>query len=299
LLTVCFLSSCATYSDTFFAMGTFMSLTVYDTNEQTAKTAVAEIVDYVDELEKLFSTRLPGSALKRFRFSEQDFQDFENLPAEFEEVLALSLEWMDKTDGAFNVQLQNLTSLWAFDSDEPRVPSDEEIAAALSETAQLDFGAVAKGYAARKAALILESHGIKSAIINLGGDVYIMGDSRSVGIIDPLEPSRICGVLNVSNKAVATSANYERYFEVQGERYHHILDSKTGKPAQSGIISATVITDDPAVADILATAFYVMGEQKAAEFKENFNLTYVDYILVDETGRQFLSEGFSVEYEPK
>ena len=160
---------------------------------------------------------------------------------------------------------------------------------------QLDLGALAKGYASDKAAEILRENGIEHALINLGGSIMTIGGNPNgspwkIGIRNPFSLDENIGVLEVTDKAVVTSGSYERFFTAEdGNTYHHIIDPATGCPAESGLVSVTVIGDSGIMCDALSTALFVMGAEKAAEYhreKGGF-----DMILVTEEGEILITDG--------
>ena len=199
------------------------------------------------------------------------------------ELLALGLSTYDQTHGAVDVTCGALSTLWKTYRDAPAaaLPTPAEIEAALAQTdhtalrlsgdtAQLtlpgmtvDVGAIAKGYAARKALAFLRENGVTSAMLNLGGTVCALGvkadtgEPWSVGVTNPDDPGSYGLVLQVQDKSVATSGDYERYFDVDGTRYCHILDTATGYPART-VRAVTVIAGDAALADALSTALFVL-----------------------------------------
>ena len=165
----------------------------------------------------------------------------------------------------------------------------------LSENTAIDFGGIAKGYASEKARDILSQCNIKSAMINLGGNVCALGhkpdgNNWKVAIKSPFDSEKQLGIVSVHDKAVITSGGYERYFEKDSVRYHHIIDPFTGYPADNGIISVTIISDDPTLADALSTALYVMGKEKAISFWKN-NSDLFDLVICDEDNNLYVTEG--------
>ncbi|MDR1753526.1 MAG: FAD:protein FMN transferase [Eubacterium sp.] len=302
-------------------MGTIMNIAIYDIDVNTAKSAINEAKEYIEKLENLTSAKLQHSGLSLI--NSDTGENPLVVDGELYDLLEMSSDMSKATEGAFDITLLNLAALWSVEqkmkseSEIHNIPSEYEIKQTLSRCGyknlkvnngkvwlnndiKIDLGAVAKGYAADNAIEILKRHGVSSAILNLGGNVYVLGKNKnsnwSVGITDPLNPSEICAIIKTSDKAVVTSANYERYFEINGKRYHHIFDSRTGYPAESGIISVTVIGDSSTLCDMLSTAFFVMGAEKAAKFKEKHKID-VDYIIINKEGEHILSEGFSLEYE--
>ena len=159
----------------------------------------------------------------------------------------------------------------------------------------IDFGGIGKGYTSNRVMEIFKEHGVTSGIINLGGNVQTLGSHTdgskwNVAIKDPMHTDDMLGTLKISNQAVITSGGYERYFEENGKTYHHIIDPATGYPADSGIISATMISEDGILADGLSTSLFIMGIDKATEYwrqsKESF-----DFILEDKDGTLYVTEG--------
>ncbi len=264
-----FLTSCSgkeyTESD-FFAMDTYMTVSVAGT-EDDAAAAEAEI----HRLDLL---------LTRENINLSD--------AELQELVRFSFRVSELTGGAFDITVGPLCDIWGFQGKNYRVPSAEEIAAALALTGyekisvtdsavtlpsgmSLDFGAIGKGYAGDKVSELLKSRNVTSAIISLGGNVHATGarsDSSDwrVGIRDPFTGADYLGYVDVTDKAVVTSGGYERYFESGGKKYVHIIDPDTGAPSESDIASVTVISQSGALADALSTALYVMGSEGAERF---------------------------------
>ncbi|MDR0570809.1 MAG: FAD:protein FMN transferase [Clostridiales Family XIII bacterium] len=205
-----------------------------------------------------------------------------------EEALAISAE----TNGAFDPTIRPVATLWDLGSGNERIPSDNEIAEAMSKIGYarvtldkttrgvsldslgmaLDLGGIAKGYACDTAVAILKKNGARRGIIDLGGNIYAYGTKLGgkpwvVGVRTPIpgENGYFC-TLNVSDKAVVTSGAYERFFEKDGRRYHHIFDPSTGRPADNGLLSVTIVASSATVADALSTACFVMGAERGRAF---------------------------------
>lgn len=219
-------------------------------------------------------------------------------------VIAKALDYAQKTNGAFNPLIGEIVDLWGIGTEYARVPSEEELenlvphldysqleltqnpytAKLTSDQVKLDLGAIAKGYAGDEMRDILLEHGISSALLNLGGNVLVIGhkpDGKpwSIGVQDPnADRGEIGGIIKTQDNSVVTSGSYERFFEVDGIRYHHIMDPFTGAPAQSGVISSTIITPNSADADALSTAVYVLGKDPGLELLES--LEDVEGIIV-------------------
>ena len=166
----------------------------------------------------------------------------------------------------------------------------------LDRGQEIDFGGIAKGYASDRAIEIFEEYNVKSGLVSLGGNVKTLncnpeGRPWAIGIRDPLgENGEMIAAVAVENQAVVTSGGYERYFEEAGETYIHIIDPKTGRPAESGLISVTVISEDGMLADALSTALYIMGEEEGEEFWRLSGEAF-EFVFVTEDDRILVSEG--------
>jgi thiamine biosynthesis lipoprotein len=191
------------------------------------------------------------------------------------------------TDGAFDIRIAPLTDLWGFRTDNPHIPDIAAISKALPLTRSdfilkedscelktagsgLDVGGIAKGFAIDLAVEKLQSLGIKSGIVSAGGDVKVFGSLEKnkkwrIGIRHPRKADDFYTIIEIEKGAVSTSGDYQQYFEVDGIRYHHIIDPETGYPPHH-CVSATVIAETGATADALATALFVMGPEKGTEW---------------------------------
>ena len=205
------------------------------------------------------------------------------------EVVKASRKLYDLTEGVFNPLIGAVTRLWKINTGDKILPSREslDIAINLSDINNLeindnensiflrgrgcvlDLGGIAKGFASEKISDMLKTRGVKSGIIDLGGNIYAIGlkndgQKWNIGVRDPLEPSGSPAlVLSVRDSAVITSGNYERYKIIDGKRFSHFFDPKTGESIQSDLLSVTIITPDGSLADGLATAFMITGSERA------------------------------------
>ena len=296
LMIVCLISSCSNNKESrvqLFCMDTVMDLRAYG---EEGNDAVKSAEEELKHLETLFDRKSDTSDIHNINSGKE-------VSEETEEILKKALEISAKTNGAFDITVSPVMDLWGFYDGNYSVPSDTDIKNALKSVnykniffnngkinilnnAGIDLGGIAKGYASDKVIDIFKDYGIKSAIINLGGNVFALGrrsDGKmwTVAITDPYDRENYALTLEVEDKAVITSGGYQRFFEENGKKYHHIIDPKTGYPAQSGIESVTVISSDATEADALSTALFVMGKDKAAEFlKKNRNIDAV--IITDE-----------------
>jgi thiamine biosynthesis lipoprotein len=236
-----------------------------------------------------------------------------------------ALEICNETDRAFNPTIYPLMELWGFTTGDYKIPKEKEIKKLLAnmnpsditlneETGEVtfakngmkvDFGGIAKGYTSAEIMDIFRENDVESGMVSLGGNVQVLGlktdgSPWKVAIQNPNSEEEYLGVLETEDKAVITSGGYERYFEKEGKTYHHILDPSTGKPAESGLTSVTIVSTDGVMADGLSTALFVMGTQKAKAFWKNHSEEF-EVILYTDDGKLLISEGleniFDSDYE--
>ena len=286
VLAVC-LTGCAPkeYTGQIFAMDTFMQLTVYgDGDGVTGQQALQQAQSRVYELEAALSVTRENSAVHKINeHCGQTVAVDEDTAA----LLSRTLERCEETGGALDITAYPAVRAWGFTTGEHRVPDVEELAAlaekidytqvklektsvTLPEDVQIDLGAVAKGFTGDVLAARLRELGIESACLSLGGNIHTIGtnsegDPWRVGIQHPTTGGALA-VVEVANKAVVTSGNYQRYFEENGETYWHILDPDTAAPARSGLVSVSVIGAEGTRCDALSTALFVMGLDEASAF---------------------------------
>ena len=164
---------------------------------------------------------------------------------------------------------------------------------------RVDLGGIAKGHAVDRAIGLLQARGIKQAIVSAGGDSRIVGDRHGrpwmVGVRDPRREKEMAAILPLSDTAVSTSGDYERYFELDGVRYHHIISPASGRPA-TGVRSVTVVGQDSTTMDALSTSVFVLGVQKGLSLVES--LTDVEAVIIDDAGRMHYSSGLLRRQSP-
>ena len=235
------------------------------------------------------------------------------------------------TGGLFDVTVYPLMQLWGFPTGDYRVPIQEEISSTLSlvdaaqiqiegaqvtlgSGQQVDLGGIAKGYASDRVMELYREYGVTSGMVSLGGNIETLGTKPDgtdwkIGIRNPeITAASDIGsgtedvllALEVENRAVITSGGYERYFEENGETYIHILDPRTGYPADSGLLSVTVVSEKGMLADALSTSLYIMGEADAAEYWRihgNDEGNSFELVLVDTSGKVYATEGLRDKIE--
>ena len=278
------------YTQTEFMLDTVITVTAYGNN---AKSATKAAFKRIKEIEDKFNAYDESSEVSRINKSEKT----QNVDSEVYNLIKKSLEFSYATEGAFDITLKPLSDLWRIGTENERVPSESEIEAAilrcgssfvslsdddmsvtfLKEDMSFDLGAVAKGYAAEEAVRVLKENGVKNAYLDLGGNVAVIGKKPLglfenifnlkkerdfvIGIQHPTKSrGEIIDTVTGNDNYIVTSGAYERCFYENGIRYHHILDSETGYPAESEFDSVTVISKDGTAADMISTALFVMGK---------------------------------------
>jgi thiamine biosynthesis lipoprotein len=325
LLALFLISGCsgAPAPESGFALGTVCTVDLYGRGSKARHRAVFA---RLEELEDILSANREGADLDRV--NRGSGLEGVPVRHELIEVLTKALYYAEMSGGAFDPTVGPLVKLWGIGTDAPRIPSDEEISGALAlvgydnveielyqtgqtvqtgKTAEtggtvflkyrgmaLDLGAIAKGYAADEAVRLLAREGIKMGLIDLGGNIFAYGERKPgkpwrIGVQDPGEQrGAYLGVLELSNKSVVTSGVYERYFEEGGRRYHHILSTETGRPAETGLLSVTIVADSSTDADALSTAAFALGWEKGRRLIE----------AVPGAGGIFVFEDLSVRITP-
>lgn len=299
------------------AMDTYMTLKAYGKNRDEALDAAKMEIERLDDLWSVGNSDSEVSALNK---EKQITASDETI-----ELIECAQKISDATNGAFDITIYPLMDLWGFTTQKYQVPEDAAIAKILKnnigmdkvvveddsntvtllDDAQIDLGGIAKGFASQSVAQIFEEYQVSHGIISLGGNVQAIGTKPDgsrwkVGIESPDDNFDMVGTYEAKDEAVITSGGYERYFEKDGKTYHHILDPKTGKPADSDLISVTIVSKSGMKADCLSTTLFVLGKEDAIRYwkgqKDDF-----DFILVDEDDRIYVSEGieehFSSDYD--
>jgi thiamine biosynthesis lipoprotein len=292
-------------SRTALLMGTLVEIQANGDDRELLETAVTDAIAEMSRLEQLFSTHIPQSEINRL-------SDAGTLQVSIEtaELLTLGQQIARSSQGAFDMCLGNLKRLWDIESQAPKTPSEKELREALrgigpeslqiegrqvtkqTESLRIDLGGIAKGYAVDRAVEILRAAGVLSAAVNAGGDIRLLGYRQGqpwrIGIQHPRQNGEVIATLMLQDRAVVTSGDYERYFEVEGTRYHHLFDPQTGRPAR-GCQSVTVVAADAASADALATAAFVLGPQKGLALLEQ--MPEVEGFLIAADGSRLTTSG--------
>lgn len=278
----------------FLAMDTFMHLTAYGDGGQVALVAVREDILLLDSL--LAVTEETSEVYALNHRTDTTLTLSPELTALLEQALILARQ----TGGAFDPTVYPVVRAWGFTADTHQVPPQAQLdvllplvdhtkltlnenTLTLPLDVQLDFGGIAKGWAGDRAAQLLRGRGVSSAIVRLGGNIHTIGTKPdgslwNIGIEDP-DSGATLGTVSVADLAVVTSGSYQRFFTVDGQTYHHIIDPATGYPAHSGLSSVTVIGKHGARCDALSTALFVMGLEQGTQFwreHRDFEAVFVD-----------------------
>ncbi len=272
----------SSYDTTDIAMGTIISQKVYGKNN---KAAAEEGIAKIKSLERMLSFYLPGSEISRLNF----FAGRNNVKLSPETffILSKSIEYSRLSEGAFNIMVGPLVKKWKVTGDNPVIPSPAEIKSLLSlidyrdlilngnelsarlqkKGQMVDLGGIAKGFAADEVIKIYKKHGIKSAILDIGGNISVIGfkpdgSPWTIGLQDPSKErgDYICSI-NAHDISFSTSGAYERFFKKNGKIYHHIINPKTGYPSESDLLSVTIIGKNSIDTDALSKAF-ILGLNK-------------------------------------
>lgn len=255
-----------------------------DCNAKRVDEAIEKAFGEMIRVESVFSVYKADSEVSGI--NRLKIRETLKISSETFDLISKSIEYSRKTGGAFDITVKPLIDIWVKAKADGKMPAEDDIKDVMKRVGSddilldkadgtiafkksgmaLDLGGVAKGYAADRAIKILMENGIRNAIVNSGGDMYCLGmrskdEIWSVGIQHPRDKNRIFLELKLKNRAVDTSGDYEKYFILDGKRYSHIINPATGYPVGDDVVSASVIADDAATADILATALCVLGRE--------------------------------------
>lgn len=306
LLTGCGTQGPPSHSVTVIAMDTVMTITAYGNSESALELAQRRIL----ELDSLLSVTDPDSQIYQLNHAGS-----QSLSPDAASLLSQALELCRRTGGLLDLTIYPVVRSWGFTTGQYAVPDRDTIAqllakvdytqvgfdpttntATLPHGMELDLGSVAKGYTGDVLAALMAEHGVDSALLDLGGNIYAIGakpdgSAWRIAIRDPLNPGSSLGVVSASNEVIITSGGYERYFEQDGVRYWHIIDPSTGFPARSGLSSVTIVGESGLYCDGLSTALFIMGMEGAlAYWRANRDF---EAILVSDSGAITVTPGLS------
>lgn len=291
-----------TLSRTFFAADTVCTITLYDGSESDLDGAV----DIVFSLADKFNCRDENSELGILNKTKS----CKNPSSELKEIIEQGMLFSSLGKGSFDITVKPLSSLWDFKNEV--IPKNADISAVLPKIgyknieisdsyitlkngAEIDLGGIAKGYMADKITDFLIRNGVKSAVINLGGNVSVIGKKQNknftVGIQKPFGEGN-SALISCYDMSVVTSGIYQRYFEKNGKIHHHLLNTKTGYPEQNGLYSVTIISKFATVADALSTLCFLEGLEKGMELIEKQE--GIEAVFIDKNQKMHLSSGLTL-----
>lgn len=298
-------------------MGTVISVTLYDSTDESI---LDKVFDKVKNLEETFSINETGTEVDKIN----DNAGIEPVKVSDDtiEVVKEGIYYSDLSHGKFDITVGPLVKLWNIpDRPTEDIPTQDELNVVLPLTnykdvvideanktvfltrpgMMLDLGGIAKGYAADVISKMLTDEGVKSAIIDLGGNIFahgekVSGDAWKIGIQNPFSNrGEIVGAISVKNKSIVTSGIYERYIEVDGVKYHHILNPETGYPYENDIAGITIISDKSTTGDALSTSVFALGIEEGMKFVEE--LDDVDAIFVTKEKGIYVTSGIKDNFE--
>jgi FAD:protein FMN transferase len=301
-----------------YAMGTLINLRV-NTPPSQAKEVIQEVLALIDRLEKIMSYYDIASQVSQI--NQQAGKAWVSVDPELFVVIKESQRYARLTNGLFNITVAALITLWQHSGNCGQIPSHSFIEDVLTKVdyedilideqnrkiklrqkgQKIDLGGIAKGYAANQVIQYYRQKGLHSAIINLGGNVALLGKREDgklwqVGIQDPdRERGQCLATIAVSDTSVVTSGDYERFFLEDDRRYHHILNPFTGYPVDSRLRSVTVIHPDAMLADVLATTLFISGLEKGIKMLRCF--ADIEVIIVHEDKKIYLSKGLLNQFQ--
>ena len=302
------------FSKKLILMGCKFDITIVEKSENQANKYIQMAIEEIKRIENLISSWKKDSqtslinknaGIKPVKVSKELF-----------DLISRSLFISKITDGAFDISFASIDKIWKFDGSMKKLPSEKKIKESVNRInfqniilnknkstvylkikgMKIGFGAIGKGYAADKAKKLLVSQGVKAGIINASGDMNTWGKQPNgkewnVAITNPLNKNKAFALLPISNKAVVTSGDYERFVKINGKKYAHIINPKTGYPT-SGIISVSVFAESAELADALATSVFVMGIDVGLDRINQ--LPNIECIIIDDKGKVFTSSNISI-----
>lgn len=291
-------------------MGTITQLKLFGKNSEKAVDSAVDRLNDIDDKLSVFKTY---SEISQINSNAGGIPYIVSSDTFF--LLDKSLGYSRLLDGTFDPTIRPVVALWQIGTGNENIPEEKDIKEKLKlvnykdiimnyneqsvllkhKYQSIDLGGIAKGYAADEIRNIFIKNHIKSALIDLGGNIFALGSKPdgtpwNIGIQDPVKPrGEFVGVLNLKNKSVVTSGNYEKYFIKEGKKYHHIIDPRNGYPSESNLLSATIISDDSLDGDGLSTGVYILGMDKAIKLIES--MKGIDAIFITKDKEIYSTSG--------
>lgn len=304
------------YKQVLKLMGTRFEITAVSENETLAKNSIDSAIKEIQRIENLISSWKPTSQTSLI--NENAGINPVKVDKELIGLILRSKKISELTNGAFDISFASLTHLWKFDGTQNTIPTAEELAKSVAKInykniivdeqnqtvflkekgMKIGFGAIGKGYAANMAQKKMMELGIKDGIVNAAGDLITWGKMEnnadwSIGIANPKEKNNVMGWIVISDMAVVTSGNYEKFFMYEGKKYSHIINPTTGWPA-TGTKSVTIICADAEIADALATSVFILGPEKGLALINK--LKNIECLIITDADEMITSKGIKLNY---
>ena len=290
-------------------MGCVYTIVVYGRDVARLSEATAAALDEVDRIDRLMSHYKNDSEL--LRVNREAAERAVKVDPELFDFIAECLRYSHESDGAFDITVGPLMKAWGFFRGEGRTPGEAELAEARNRVGyhhvilnqkdgtiffdkagvELDLGGIAKGYAVDRAVAVLKQHGVTSALVSAGGStIYALGappgkSAWTIEVQDPVERNRVATMVRLKDQSLSISGSYEKFFELNGARYSHVMDPRTGRPVQ-GVLSVAVISDDGMSGDALDNVFYALGVELSRARWKKFSADEVIFFL-PESGKRW------------
>jgi FAD:protein FMN transferase len=301
----------------FKLLGTVVDVQVIckNSSRKKAEAVIDKVHGEIERLENLMSPYREGSDI--FRVNMDAASSPVKISEETFRVIKKSIEISNMTDGAFDISFSPAAKIWKLKGENPEIPGEELIREKLAlvdyrkiilddkkktiffskKAMEIGLGGIAKGTAINLAIDVLRKEGFEDALVNAGGDIYASGLNKKnkawkIGIKNPRNKSEFLAKVDISNRAIVSSGDYERMIMINGKRYHHILDTKTGRPSEK-CISVTVVGEDAETADAIATALFVLGPEKGIKLIES--IPGMEALIVTPDEKIHTTEGFDIE----
>ena len=295
-------------------MGSDFEITIVDNDQANAENMINIAIEEISRIEKLISSwdKNSQTSLINLNAGVKPVK----IDLELFELISRSIKVSNISQGAFDISYASMDKVWYFDRKMTEFPSIEKIKKSVSKIGyknivlnkedttvflklkgmKIGFGAIGKGYAADRAKDILIKNNVKSGIINASGDLTAWGIKPSgkdwmVAIVNPINKDKVFSWLTIKNKSIVTSGNYEKFINLDGKKYSHIIDPRTGYPTE-GILSVTIITDKAELADALATSVFVLGVDIGLNMINQLN--GVDCIIIDDNNKIIKSRNIEI-----
>ena len=306
----CFNGGNEPYKTSFRSFDTMCSITIFDKKTSAEYDNIQRNVKSLcTKFNYSFDKYIPNSFVRNFNNITHKIANNDNY-----DIMKRSIELGEKTNAAFDITISPIVELWGVNTNHFKIPTDDKIKEELAKVnyrqidlngnnvrltggGSIDLGAIAKGFAADKLVESLKNANIKSAIVDLGGNIYAIGSKKGkpfkVGIEKPFGKGKLIATVKTTDTSVITAGIYQRYKKKDGKIYSHIMDPRTGKPVDNDLNSVTVISKDATAADAFSTGFMVMGLERGMALANSTD--GVEAIFIDKNNQLHLTNGLVQE----